>query len=443
MTAVPPSGDLIAKDSKPVATKTESAALFRPEVVSAQQSHWLGTVLLAPRITHRLFAGFAIVAVAGLLSLLIFGDYARKARLQGWLVPESGLVRVFAPQSGVVAQLNVKEGDAVREGAALIHISTESESVAYGATRQVVVRQLLSRIDSIMTEREQQEQLSGYQLAEMQGRLVTIEDELAQIGEEISLQRERLALSESDVDRQIELRERGMIRAEAVLQAQQDKLDQALRLQALERDRIVIDRTRLQLQSDIQQLPLRNEALLAAFDRQGATLEQELAEAESQRETVLLAPQDGTVTGVYATEGSNVGVNAPLLSIVPAGSKLEAELFSPSSAIGFVRPGQQVLLRYDAFPYQKFGTHDGVISEVSQSGVSPTDLPQQLFWISTLNTAAEPLYRITVTPGSQVIGAYGETVALQPGMRLEADVVIERRRLIEWVLDPLYTLTGR
>ena len=136
----------------------------------------------------------------------------------------------------------------------------------------------------------------------------------------------------------------------------------------------------------------------------------------------------------------------PLLSIVPAGSKLEAHLFSPSRAIGFVRPSQRVLLRYQAFPYQKFGHHAGVVASVSRSAISPGELPQQLSALADLSGeagASEPVYRITVDLASQAVVAYGEPVRLQPGMQLEAHVHIESRRLIEWVLDPLFTLTGK
>jgi len=137
------------------------------------------------------------------------------------------------------------------------------------------------------------------------------------------------------------------------------------------------------------------------------------------------------------------GSTAPLLSIVPAGSKLAAELFSPSRAIGFVRPGQEVLLRYAAFPYQKFGTYRGKVAVISRSAVSPSELSPQLAGLTSLFGANEPVYRIKVTPASQTAIAHGEPVPLQPGMQLEADVLIERRRLIEWVLDPLFTLTGK
>jgi membrane fusion protein len=149
------------------------------------------------------------------------------------------------------------------------------------------------------------------------------------------------------------------------------------------------------------------------------------------------------VTAIQAEVGGNALPNVPLMSIVPAGSNLEAQLFSPSRGIGFVRPGQRVLLRYQAFPYQKFGLYEGVVTSVSHAAVGPSELAQQLRGLTSLYGTQEPVYRITVGLARQTATAYGEAVPLQPGMQVEADVMIETRRHFEWVLDPLYTLTGR
>ena len=57
--------------------------------------------------------------------------------------------------------------------------------------------------------------------------------------------------------------------------------------------------------------------------------------------------------------------------------------------------------------------------------------------------SAEPLYRITVRLDRQDVAAYGATQALAPGMQLDADVVLDRRRLIEWIFEPVLGIAGR
>ena len=129
----------------------------------------------------------------------------------------------------------------------------------------------------------------------------------------------------------------------------------------------------------------------------------------------------------------------PLLSLLPGNGTLEAELLVPSRAIGFIEPGDKVLLRYQAYPYQKFGHQQGTVARISRSALNQTEL-QILFGSSV---QGEPMYRVTVRLAKQVITAYGKPELLKPGMTLEADVLGEKRPLIEWVFEPLYSLKGR
>lgn len=157
----------------------------------------------------------------------------------------------------------------------------------------------------------------------------------------------------------------------------------------------------------------------------------------------MTAPQGGTVTAIVAEIGGPADTSRPLLSIVPAGSELQAHLYGSSRTVGFLKPGQTVLLRYEAYPYQKFGHHQGVIASISRSPLSPDAMDPQLATLAGHAGGNEPVYRITVDLERQTILAYGEALPLQPGMRLQADIALETRSIYEWILDPLYTLTGK
>ncbi|MNV81460.1 Colicin V secretion protein CvaA [compost metagenome] len=126
-----------------------------------------------------------------------------------------------------------------------------------------------------------------------------------------------------------------------------------------------------------------------------------------------------------------------MLSLLPGDGRLEAELLVPSSAIGFIEPGDRVRLRYQAFPYQKFGHQEGRVSQISRSALSAAELAGKG------RQEGEALYRISVVLARQSVTAYGKPEPLKPGMVLEADVMGERRQLIEWIFEPLYSLKGK
>src|SRR3954447_11615300 len=383
-----PHQDIVA-EPKPHLPANEP--LFRTEVLAERQTKWLGTVLLAPTVSHGLFAVFATLTMAAILGLVFFASYTRKAHVNGWLVPRLGMVRVFAPASGVVTQVYTQEGVEVRAGTPLLVLSTEIRSEALGATREEIVRRLVHRRDSMTAQLELQNRMFEQQKAGMSNRLATLQSERMHLGKEMEFQQARLKLLEEDTIRQRTLRQRDIVTVQRLQLAETGQLEVAAELQKLERDRASTERELLALEGDLQELPLKNLTQLAEIERSIASLEQELAEAEARRQIVITAPQDGTVTSIQTESGGNANPHVPLMSIVPADAVLQAELFSPTRAIGFVRPGQRVLLRYQAFPYQKFGFYEGTIRSVSRSAVSPSELSQQLTGLTSLfGTTNEP-----------------------------------------------------
>jgi membrane fusion protein len=431
---------LTGKDQK--TSPNVETELFRTEVLAEQQSQWLGTVLLIPRISYAMSAGFALLAAAGVLAILFCAHYTKTARIQGWLVPERGIIQIFAPQPGVLVELHVQEGEKVRKGMPLLALSTELQSEALGATQRNVLLWLQQRRASLLAEKERLKALQQHQMEELSKRLASIKDEQDSFKQDFQLQRVRIGIAERITEMQRTLFAKNLAPRLHLSQAEDDTLQQVQQMQVLRHQQATLGLERMNLEAQLAEIPIKNETQLAEADRNIALLEQHIAETEARRQIIVTAPEDGTVTAIQAARGSGVSITVPLLSIVPAMSRLKAQLFGPSRAVGFIRPGQRVLLRYEAFPYQKFGHYEGTVANISRSAMSPAELSQQLAGLTSLYSTNAPVYQINVALERQTVTAYGNPVALQPGMQLEADVLIERRRLIEWVLEPLFTLTG-
>src|SRR5689334_13669510 len=165
--------------------------LFRPEVLAERQTQFLGTVLLAPRLSHHLFTIAAVLTTAAIVALLFYGQFTRKARINGWLVPQQGLVRVFAPHPGVTTGLFIKEGQQVRKGQRLLTLSAETQSTALGATQAEVARRLVERRAALREERRQRERLLAQQQRAFAERMVALRAEQKQIERDIELVKSR------------------------------------------------------------------------------------------------------------------------------------------------------------------------------------------------------------------------------------------------------------
>jgi membrane fusion protein len=124
------------------------------------------------------------------------------------------------------------------------------------------------------------------------------------------------------------------------------------------------------------------------------------------------------------------------MTISPADPVLISELYVPSRAAGFVEAGQSVRLLYDAFPFQRFGAARGEVMSVSSTVLTPTE-------VNAAVKLEEPVYRVLVRLDRQSVDAFGRPMALQVGMALTADIILENRSLMDWLLQPIHAIRGR
>ncbi|MFN7400550.1 MAG: HlyD family efflux transporter periplasmic adaptor subunit [Sandaracinobacter sp.] len=183
-------------------------------------------------------------------------------------------------------------------------------------------------------------------------------------------------------------------------------------------------------------MPVESAAAITQLKASMAQLEMASAQQAGEKGYQITAPIKGRVTAVQAASGRFADGRVPLLTIVPEGAIMRAELYAPSRAMGFVQPGQEVRVMYDAFPYQRFGSFAGRVEQVSRTVIAPgeADAPLQL---------TEPVYRIRVALPQQGVPAYGGVAPLQPGMTLKANIVLERRSFLQWLLDPIMAVRNR
>jgi len=416
-------------------TQKPNLPFFREEVLTAKQQEWLGEILLARPIAFSVLGALSLAVAIAAIVLLIYGEYTRKERVVGQITLDNGLAKIYSPVAGTVTKRLVDAGNHVQNGQALYVISTERISTAKGNTQAAIIEQFNARRASLTTELDKQRLILQQEEAALKQRIQDSLQELTQIKQEMATQQDRYAANSKNLQAVRTLASQGMVSQSALLDKEQDNLSLRAQLQTLQRSHTTLQKEISSLQADLHNAPLKAANQLAAIERNIAEIDQQSADTEAHREITIPAGIDGVVAATLAETGQVIDVNAPLLILLPQGSKFEAKLFIPSRAIGFLRKGNQVLLRYQAFPYQKFGQYVGHVSDISRTALSPAEL-------QLLGAVTETLYRVTVALDSQTVMAYGQPLPLQDGMQLEADVLLETRKLYEWLLEPVYSLTG-
>lgn len=419
-----------------------AARLFRAEALEGQRQTWLGPIQLIRPLSLSVLTCTAVAIAVAVAAFLAWGQYTRRSTVSGVLMPERGVLRLVASQSGTVLESLVREGQAVQRGQVMFVLAVGQAS-EQGDTQSAVASSLGTRARSLMDAARQTQALQDAQRAGLQRQRDELALELEQLGAERALQAQRLALAEQALARLESLKGDNFISAAQVQAKAEDKLAVQAQLQSLDRQRVAKQREASAVDAQLRELPLRGQSRQGEIERDLAEVAQATAENASRQRLVVRAPESGVVSAMSAQVGQTVGPTTALASVVPEQTTLQAQLYAPSSAVGFIRPNQAVRLRYQAFPHQKFGHHGGTVLRVSRTPLQASELAELPLNVKGVVASGEPLYRITVALDAQTVQAYGEAQPLAPGMQIDADVMLDRRRLIEWIFEPLISVTGR
>lgn len=383
-----------------------------------------------------------LLACAVTISIFLFlfiGEYTQKQRVVGVLVPDKGLMKIYTPEAGTVVSLQVHEGDLVGQGQLLYTLTSDRISAGKAQNSREIQKHLSTQGNSLAEEASRQKIMNDDTIAGTRHAYESLQSELKEMEQSQQLLEQQINIAKNSLARYEELAEKGISSKIQIEERRIDLLNRESRRLDLRREHTALVQKINAAKQELTTAILRGKNQLASIERSREVIAQNLLDGEPEREIRIMSPAAGTVTGIAAKPGQWSAGTTPLLRLLPAGATLQAELYAPSSAISFIKKGSRVLLRYKAFPYQKFGQQQGTVSYVSRVAVPVSELDSST--ASLIGPA--PVYRITVDIPKQFILAYGNREALQAGMELEADILLDSRRLYEWMLEPLFSITGK
>jgi membrane fusion protein len=410
--------------------------LFRQEAIDAQREKLLGGVSIARPVPWWVFTALACACAIALVLFVLIGESTRRERVDGFLALDSGAARLIAPEAGILADLVVREGDEIAEGAVIARLSLERSTTTGASSSELVQRELTGRLTSIQSESEQERLLAEQQATQMRIRIDNLQRELKEFDDETRLQETRVAAARADLQRALDLQKDGFYSDSAISTLRNAMLDQQVKLQSLKREKATTERELSSARGELPTIETRARQAADRLARARSEVQQGIVQEQAKREIVLRAPFAGIVTNIAPARGDSLAAEAPIATIIPKGSGLHAQLLVPTRAIGFVQPGNEVVLRYEAFPFQRFGHYRGTVESISRTVWSQGERLGPL-------SVREPVYRIDVKLDQQSVNANGQEFALRPGMLVNADLLLERRTVFEWVFEPVLELRAR
>ncbi len=411
--------------------------LFRQEAIDAQREKFLGEAIIARPVPAWVFTLLAAGTAALLIAVALWGQYTRRERVEGYLALDAGAARVLIPDAGRVTQLFIKEGEEVKAGDPMARIFLDRSTASGASTNDAVIAEMTTRRGILEREQAQLRDLGVQQLEQVRRRVKDLGNELGQIDAEMKLQRVRIKSARDQLERYRGLAGEKQFVSQALVKQKGDEVtDQEIKLQSLMRQRSQVQRDLEAAKLEEPTVELRSRTQVEQVARQISELQESLAQVRGRTETMIRAPVAGVVTNIAVNRGQSIAADAALASVPPKGSGLHVELLVPTRAIGFVKAGQDVMLRYDAFPYERFGQYHGRIIDIGRNVWSSGDRVGPV-------SVREPVYRVDVALDHQDVSALGQRFSLRPGMVVNADLLLEKRTLFEWIFEPVLKLKER
>lgn len=419
------------------------SSLFRPEVLQAKRDTWLGRVQDIQPIPIKIISIISFICVVILVLYATFGGYTRRIHASGSMMPTTGLITVGSRVNGIVIEQNIKEGQYVHKGDKLFTISLENTSIS-GPTQALTIDLLKKQKLILEQQLSLKQRASPIEKENIKDTLANLYKQHEKVTHQIENDNEIIPLVQQSL-LQIEKAKKMSLATNLEYQNQLYTYAQILGTHA----------QFLQNQTSIEGQILENASKYRLYDtnlkhdlneikKNINDLEQKIVQGEGSQSIIVTAPTDGMTTALRGYVGQQVTPDSPLISVVPENHSLEAELYVPSSAIGLLKKGSNVILRYAAFPYQKFGLYSGTVTEITYTPVTSETMGKDsspTFKNELTNpnsTGDHNFYRIRVKPNRNFITAYPhKKYYLQPGMQVEADIAVDYRRLYQWMFQPI------
>lgn len=416
--------------------------LFRKEVFVAQQNKWTGQVILTRPFSFLFLTFCAFLIALCIIIFLIFGSYTNKTTVEGQLLPTMGVVRVYSSDIGTITHKFVEDGNFVKAGEPLFKLSTSRFGEKGNVQAKLAAEANLKKTLALQ-ELERLKRIHQNEQKNVHNNIHRLNNQLENIKQQITGQNRQIRLAEKTLNKNKFLASQGAVSQQDKMTAESHLLEQRSRLESLKREQNNAIRELDEQKITLSSLPERHKTELSQLNRAITEMNQEILDFDLKSEQTIRASKSGYISTINVDIGQQFEPSKLLLSIVPEQTELVANLYIPSKAVGFIKPKDKVVLRYQAYPYQKFGHATGEIISVARTALGKQELSGLGIIFTNPTLLNEPAYLVKVKLEKQTIKAYGENKPLQIGMILEADILHERKKLYEWVLDPLYSISGK
>ncbi len=415
--------------------------IYRKEAIEYKKIHWKGKALLLAGIPAWLVTLLASLFLIALVLSLIFCTFTQRIDVRGEIITLPHSVNVFAPQQGFVVNQHVKVGDIVNKGQPLYELDVSRNTINgnVSAAQIEVINEKIANAEDIiskltrnkaetLTALDKQIKTTSASLAETNRMLATTQ---------VGLNKMHTNLSSYDKYLKDGLITKDQYNYQHSLYFQQQSAYQSLVTQ------------KMQLESQLTQTNSDKITKAADFDNQISSqhnqindYKNQLVESNANGNLIIKATTNGKIESLAVTKGQMVENGSSLAQIKPTGDiEYYLILWLPNNTIPYVKPGDTINIRYDAFPADKFGQFPGKVISISSVPASRQEMAEYTNVNNGTSQQELALYKAIIKIKDKTFNYNGKTLTLSNGLKAQAVVFLEERPLYMWMFTPFYKMT--
>lgn len=416
-----------------------SRKLFRQEAVDHQKSYWNGRVILLRGVSSVVITACCLTFLALAITILCFFSFTQRIDVDGEVITLPHPLNISSPQQGYILRQFVQVGDTVTRGTVLFELDvsrTTSVGNVSDASISMVQEKITNAEEIIGKLKENKEDF----LKTTQQQITRYENSLKETDDMLVAAKRGLADMERTLEGYSGYLKQGLITKDQYNGQHSLYVQQQNTYQSLSSQKMQLELQITQLRSDLTVKSSDIDNQISSQYNQLNDYRTQLVENSANGTIMIKSTIDGRLESIAATPGQMVEAGSSLAQIKQThGVKYYLMLWLPDTSLPYVKPGDVVNIRYDAFPSDKFGQFSGKIISISSMPATRREL-------SDLNNPAAnsdtpvTLYKTIVDIKDKEFIYKERKLVLANGLKARSVVFMEERPLYMWLFSPVYKI---
>lgn len=415
--------------------------LYRTEAIEYKRHHWRGKALLLAGLPAWLIVLLSTLFLIALIVAVIFCKFTQRIDVKGEVITLPHSINVFSPQQGFIIKQYVKIGDLVKKNQPLYEIDVSRNTSSGNVSA--------AQVESINEKIYNSEEIIKKLVHNKKQTLNALNEQLKTSTDSLKVTIRMLQNTQAGLKKMHDnLASYDKYLSDGLITKDQYNYQHSLYFQQQSAYQSLVSQ-KMQLESQITQLNSDKVTKAADFDNQISSqynqtndYKNQLIESNANGNLIVKATADGRIESLSATQGQTVDNGSSLAQIKPIGNvEYYLILWLPNNSIPYLKIGDSINIRYDAFPADKFGQFPGEIISISSMPASRQEMSEYTN-VNNGSTQQElALYKAIVKIKDKEFSYKGKTLSLSNGLKAQAVVFLEERPLYMWIFTPIYKIS--